>query len=72
MHPLYGSLPGLYVQCGLHAVLWSHIGTLISLIAAKVPQDVYSPVSSLLDDHCDPVFDGVGQAGFDARANAFY
>ena len=35
VHPLNGALPGPYMcQRGLHAVLWSHIGTLMHRIAA--------------------------------------
>ena len=35
VHPLNGALPGLYVPVGLHAVLWSHIGTLMHRLAAE-------------------------------------
>ena len=35
VHPLYGALPGLYVPTLLHAVLWSHIGTLMHRLAAE-------------------------------------
>ena len=36
-HPFSGALPGPYVPCqsGLHAVLWSHIGFLMYLLAAE-------------------------------------
>ena len=36
VHLLNGALPGPYVQkCGLYAVLWSHIGTLMHHFAAE-------------------------------------
>ena len=36
MHPLYGALPVPYMcRCGLHALLLSHIGTLMRLLAAE-------------------------------------
>ena len=35
MHPLYGALPVPYVPVRLHAVLLSHIGTLMRLLAAE-------------------------------------
>ena len=35
MHPLNGALPDSMCQCGLHAVLFSHIGTLIRRFAAE-------------------------------------
>ena len=35
MHPLYGALPVPYVPGGLHAVLLSHIGKLMRLLAAE-------------------------------------
>ena len=31
-------------QCGLHVMLWSHIGKLMCLLAAE-PHDIYSPLS---------------------------
>ena len=61
-------------QCGLDAVLWSHIGTLMHRLAAE-PCRQYSrtfiPLSvSLRNDLANLVFDGVGLAGFKSRANA--
>ena len=35
VHPLNGALPGPYVPCGLQAVLWSHIGTLMHCLSAE-------------------------------------
>ena len=54
-------------QCGLHAVLWSHIGTLY----LAVQQDFYSPLGVPLERSSNPVFDGVRLAGFKSRANVF-
>ena len=57
-------------QCGLHAVLWSHIGTLMHRLSAE-PCSKAGPFSvSLWNDLANPVFDGVGLAGFKSRANA--
>ena len=60
-------------QCGLHAVLWSHIGTLTpaSLQNIAVQQDFYSLSVSLWNDLASPIFDGVGLAGFKSRDNVF-
>ena len=60
-------------QCGFHGVLWSHIGTLMHRLAAE---PLYSRTFILLsvslwNDLANPVFDGVGLAGFKNRANAF-
>ena len=54
-------------------VLWSHIEILMRVFAAE-PRVLYDfrPLSvSLWNDLADPVFDGVGLAGFKSRANAF-
>ena len=56
-------------QCGFHAVLL-HLCA-FSLQNLSVPNDFYSPTVSLWNDLADPVFDGVGLAGFNSRANAF-
>ena len=75
LHPLYGALLEPYVPVRLHAALWSHISTLMRLLAAEP-----STIAGLLFHFqylCgtilinDPVFDGVGLAGFKSRANAF-
>ena len=60
-------------QCGLHMVLWSHIGTLMGLLTAEPRSTVgFVPLSaSLWNDLADPVCDGVGLAGFKVRANDF-
>ena len=48
-----------------------HIGILMS--RHGVPQDFCSPLSqSLWNDLADPVFNGVGLAGFKSRVNAFF
>ena len=35
VYPHNGALPGLYCQCRLLAVLWSHIGALMRILAAE-------------------------------------
>ena len=59
-------------QCVLHAVPWSHIGILMRRLAAE-PRSTAGLCSSLCvwDNIADPVFDGVGLAGFKSRANTF-
>ena len=61
-------------QCGLHAVLWSHRYT---YAPPRCRTSQYSrtfiPLSvSLWNDLANPVFDGVGLAGFKSRANVFF
>ena len=62
------------VQCGLQAVLWSHIRILMHRLAAK-PRSTAGLLLplwvSLWNDLANPVFDGVGLEGFKSRANAF-
>ena len=62
-------------QCGPHAVLWSHIGRLTvctaSLQNLAVEQDFIPLSVSLWNDLANPVFDFVGLACFNNRANAF-
>ena len=59
-------------HCGLHAVIWLHIGTPMSLHAAE-PRRTFSPLSvSLWSDLGDHIFDSVGLAGFKSRANDFF
>ena len=57
---------------GVTSVLWSHIGTLMCLLAAE-PRSIAGLLFllsvSLWNDFGDPVFDGVGLAGFKSRAN---
>ena len=63
----------LMCQCGLHAVLWSHFGTLMLRLTAESRSNAgIFPLSvSFWTDLADPVFDGVGLVGFKSRANAF-
>ena len=58
-------------QCGLHEVVWSHIGSLMRFLAAE-PRRTCIPFSVFLwNDLPSPVFDYVGLAGFKSRAYAF-
>ena len=53
-------------QCGLHAVLWSHISTLMRRLAAEPCSTaglLFLSVS-LWNDLANPLFDGVGLVGF--------
>ena len=73
MHPLCDALPVPYVPDRLHAAL-SHIGSLLRLLAAEprsIARLLFPLTVSLRNDLSDPVFDGVGLAGFKSRANAF-
>ena len=74
MYPLFGALPGLYVP-----VLVTH-GALVAHRFSYAPprcrtsqyRRTLIPLSvSLWNDLGDPVFDGVGLAGFRTRANSF-
>ena len=58
-------------QCGLHAVLLSHIGTLMRCRTSQFRRTFIPLSESLWNDLANPVFDGVGPAGFKSRANAF-
>ena len=72
VHPLNGALPGPYVPVRVTRVLWSHIGTLMRRLTAE-PRNTAGLISvtvSLWIDLANPVFDGVGLAGFKSRANA--
>ena len=73
MHPLYGALPVPYVP------VWDKRGAVIANRYTYAPprcrtlqyRRTFIPLSvSLWDDLSDPVFDGVGPAGFKRRANA--
>ena len=50
MHPLNGALPGQYVPVRLHAVLWSHIGTLMHRLAA-VPRSTAGLLLSIINNN---------------------
>ena len=74
MHPLYGALPVPYVPVRVTR------GAVIAHRYTYVPPRcrtsqyrlTFMPFSvSLWNDLSDPVFDGVGLAGFKSRANAF-
>ena len=76
MHPLRCTLPLPYVPARVtRGALVAHIGTrsfapphcrIFQYRRTFVPFSV-----SLWNDLCDPVFDGVGLAGFKSRANSF-
>ena len=62
-------------QRGSHAVLWSHVGTLMHRLAAEP----CSTAGLLFPSRCPsgtilltPLFDGVGLAGFNSRAPCFF
>ena len=73
-HPLCGALPNCalcasvgYTQCFDRTSVYFCASPLQNL---AVSQDFYSPLS-LWNDLVDPVFDGVGLAGFKSRSDAF-
>ena len=74
MHPLSGALPLLYVPARVtHGALVAH-SHLFMPPRCRTSQyrSSFVPLSvSLWNDLRDLVFDGVGQAGFKSRANAF-
>ena len=59
-------------QCGLHAVLWSHIGTLPRCITSQYHRIFIILSVSLWNDLGDPGFDCVVLTGFKSLANASY
>ena len=74
MHPLYGTLPVPYVP------VWVTRGAVIAHLYTYVPprcgtsqrRRTFIPLSVYLwNDFGDPMFNGVGLAGFKSRANAF-
>ena len=77
MHPLYGALPAplvpVRVTLGALVTVWFVRVILTRLLAAEPRmQDsrTFIPLPvSLWNDLANPVFDGVGQAGFENRAN---
>ena len=76
MHPLNGALPGPYVPVRVtHGALVTDRYTYVCTAMLQnlaVQQDFYSPLSvSLWNNFANPVFDGVGLAGFKTRANVF-
>ena len=73
MHPLYGALIVPYVPVRVtrgaviaHRYTYEHPRCRASRTAGLIRLSV-----SLWNDLADPVFDGVGMAGFKSRANAF-
>ena len=74
MHPLNGALPEPYVPvCVTRGALVSHRCTYApSRWRTSQYSRTFIPLSvSLWNDLVNPVFDGVGLAGFKSRANAF-
>ena len=74
MHPLSGALPLPSVPA--RVTLGALVGHRHSFAPPRCRTSEYRrsfvPLSvSLLNDLSDPVFDGVGLAGFKSRANAF-
>ena len=63
MHPLCNALPVRMCQCGLRAVLWSHIGILMRLLVTERRRIAVFlfPSVSLWNDLADPVLDNHGQ-----------
>ena len=74
MHPHNGALPGLYVLVMVtRGALVTHRNT-YAPPRCRISQysRTFIPLSvSLWNDLANPVFDGVGLAGFKSRANAF-
>ena len=71
MHPLYGALPVL-LQVTRGAVIAHRYTYAPPRCRTSKYRRTFIPLSvSLWNDHSDPVFDGVGLAGFKSRANSF-
>ena len=74
MHPLYGALPVPYepVRVTRSAVIAHRYTCVPPCCRTSQYRRTFIPLSvSLWNDLSDPVFDGVGLAGFKSRANAF-
>ena len=74
MHPLDGALHGPYVPVRItRGALVAHRYTYAPPpCRTSKHRKTFIPLSvSLWNDLADPVFDGVGLAGFKSRANAF-
>ena len=73
MHPLYGALPVPYVLVRVtRGAVIAHLHTYVPPRCGTSQYRmtfILRPVS--LEKLGDPLFDGVGQAGFKSRANAF-
>ena len=74
MHPLYGALPVPYVpERVTRGAVIAHRYTYAPnrCRTLQYPRTFIHLSVSLWNDLSDPVFDGVGPAGFKSRANAF-
>ena len=73
MHPLYGARPVPYVPVRVTRCAIAHRFTYAPpSCRSSQYRRTFVPLSvSLWNDLSDPVFDGVGLAGFKSRANAF-
>ena len=74
MHPLSGALPSPYVPARVaHGALVAHRHFFVPpRCRTSQHRRSFVPLSvSLWNDVSDPVFDGVGLAGFKSRVNAF-
>ena len=74
MHPLYGALPVPYVPVRVtRGAVIAHRYTYASpRCRSSQYRRTFNPWSvSLCNDLSDPVFDGVGLAGFKSKVNAF-
>ena len=75
MLPLYGALPVPYVpvQVTRGTVIAHHYTYALHGCRTLQHRRTFIPLSvSLQNDLSDPMFDGVGLAGFKSRANAFF
>ena len=75
MHPLYGALPVPYVPVRVRggAVIAHRFTYAPPRCRTSQYRRAFIPLSvSLWNDLSDPVFVGVGLAGFKSRANAFF
>ena len=74
MHPLYGALPVPYVPvrvtCGA-VIVHRYTYAPPSCRTSQYHRTFIALLVSLWNDLCDPVFYGVGLAGFKSRVNAF-
>ena len=73
MHPLNVALPGPYVPVLVirDALVTHRYAYALPCCRTSQNHRTFIPISvSLWNDVADPVFDGVGQAGFKSRANA--
>ena len=74
MHPLNGALPGPYVPVHVtRSALVTHQYTYAPphYRTSQYSRTFIPLTGSLWNDLANPVFDGVGLAGFKSRANAF-